>query len=93
MEHLSPQRRRLRAVGAGEIVEHARGRVLEQAVPERLEAIDDLFDQRPDTCCESGQQTGGSSILQRHQEHLQNGMFCTRGQLQKPPPGRIANRS
>jgi hypothetical protein len=47
VEHLSPQRRRLRTLGAGEIVEHARGRVLEQAVPERVEAIDDLFDQRP----------------------------------------------
>lgn len=43
MEHLRPQRRRFRAVGADEVVEQARGRVLKQAVPERLEALDDLF--------------------------------------------------
>jgi len=55
VEHLRPQRRRLRAVGAREVVEHARSRVLEQAVPERLEALDDLFDQRPGACAVAGQ--------------------------------------
>jgi hypothetical protein len=40
VEHLGPQRRRLRAVGADEVVEQARGRLLKQAVPERLEALD-----------------------------------------------------
>ena len=55
MEHLGPKRRRLDAVGAGEVVEQAGGRVLKQAVPERLEALDDLSDQRPGPCAVAGQ--------------------------------------
>jgi hypothetical protein len=58
VEHLGPQRRRLRAVGAGEVVEHARSRLLEQTVPERLEAFDDLFDQPPDASAVAGQPSG-----------------------------------
>jgi hypothetical protein len=57
VEHLGPQRRWLRAVGADEVVEQARGRVFEQAVPERLEVLDDFFDQR----CRAGAVMGQPS--------------------------------
>jgi len=61
-EHLGPEGRRRRTVGADEAVDHIRSRVLDEVVPERVEALDDLVDQRPGVCAVAGQPSPRVSV-------------------------------